>query len=104
MQKIRLGNLDVYSPKRCVDWRVSVNIEAPGKFFPNRKLFIFMYFCEWSFFLTLVSVQQPVGTALFTRRKDRLSYSHEEFVIDLTQVTQASGPVSTFFLSIVLLS
>ncbi|KAF8645177.1 hypothetical protein AX16_008004 [Volvariella volvacea WC 439] len=27
-----------------------------------------------------------------TRRKDRLSYQHEEFIIDLTQVTTTSGP------------
>ena len=30
LRKIRLGNLDVYSPKWNVDWRVSVNIEVPG--------------------------------------------------------------------------
>jgi hypothetical protein len=28
--KVRLGNLDVYSPKRFADWRVSVNLELPG--------------------------------------------------------------------------
>ncbi len=37
------------------------------------------------------SVPHPIGTATFSRRKDRLSYSHEEFSIDLTQVTQTSG-------------
>ena len=31
MRKIRLGNLDVYSPKYNADWRVSVNYEVPGK-------------------------------------------------------------------------
>ena len=29
-----------------------------------------------------------------TRRKDRMSYTHEEFLIDLTQVTSSSGPSS----------
>ncbi|KAM5538592.1 hypothetical protein V8D89_007621 [Ganoderma adspersum] len=29
-----------------------------------------------------------------TRRKDRLSYSHQEFAIDLTQVTATAGPNS----------
>ncbi|KAI5122797.1 hypothetical protein M0805_000140 [Coniferiporia weirii] len=65
LKKIRLGNLDIYSPKQNADWRVSVNVEMP--------------------------VTHPIGSASFTRRKDRMSYSHEEFVIDLTQVTQTTG-------------
>ena len=32
LKKIRLGNMDVYSPKRSVDWRLSVNLEVPGLF------------------------------------------------------------------------
>lgn len=32
VKKVRLGNLDVYNPKRAADWRVSVNIEVPGKY------------------------------------------------------------------------
>ncbi|KAL5501506.1 CET1 [Sanghuangporus vaninii] len=68
MKKIRLGSLDIFSPKNNADWRVSVNYEVP--------------------------VAHPLGNATFTRRKDRMSYSHEEFLIDLTQVTQSSGPGS----------
>ena len=30
MRKVRLGDLNIYSPKRHVDWRVSVNMEIPG--------------------------------------------------------------------------
>ena len=30
VKKIRLGNLDIYSPKYNADWRVSVNFEVPG--------------------------------------------------------------------------
>ncbi|CAA7262909.1 unnamed protein product [Cyclocybe aegerita] len=66
MKKIRLGDLNVYSPKRSADWRVSVNLEVP--------------------------VPHPIGSATLTRRKDRLSYSHEEFKIDLTQVTSTTSP------------
>ncbi|KAI0693228.1 hypothetical protein BC835DRAFT_1306840 [Cytidiella melzeri] len=66
MRKVRLGSLDIYSPKRMADWRISVNVEVP--------------------------VAPPVGTATLTRRKDRLSYSHEEFTIDLTQVTSQGAP------------
>ncbi|KAF5382495.1 hypothetical protein D9615_003047 [Tricholomella constricta] len=69
MRKIRLGDLNIYSPKRAADWRVSVNLEVP--------------------------VPHPLGSATHTRRKDRMAYSHEEFNIDLTQVTSsmsASAP------------
>ncbi|CDO70823.1 hypothetical protein BN946_scf184801.g15 [Trametes cinnabarina] len=38
-----------------------------------------------------VSLEVP-GSATHTRKKDRMSYSHEEFVIDLTQVTSTAGP------------
>lgn len=31
LKKVRLGNLDVYSPKWNADWRVSVNMEIPGE-------------------------------------------------------------------------
>ena len=30
MRKMRLGNLNVYSPKYAADWRVSVNLEIPS--------------------------------------------------------------------------
>ncbi|KAG7088212.1 hypothetical protein E1B28_012229 [Marasmius oreades] len=61
IRKVRLGDLNIYSPKRNADWRVSVSLE--------------------------VEVPQPMGKPAHTRRKDRLSYTHEEFSIDLTQVT-----------------
>lgn len=32
VRKLRLGSLDVYSPKRAADWRISVNLEVPGMF------------------------------------------------------------------------
>jgi hypothetical protein len=32
-----------------------------------------------------------VGSSTHTRKKDRISYSHEEFNIDLTQVTSSSS-------------
>ena len=33
-----------------------------------------------------------MGSATHTRRKDRISYSHEEFSIDLTQVASYGAP------------
>jgi len=68
MRKVRLGSLDIYCPKRHADWRISVNMEIP--------------------------VPPPLGTPMLTRRKDRMSYTHEEFTIDLTQVTSTAGPNS----------
>jgi len=65
VKKVRLRDLNVYSPKRAADWRVSVNLE--------------------------ISVPVPVGAPTHTRRKDRISYSHEEFSIDLTQVTSTAS-------------
>jgi len=65
VRKVRLGDLNIYSPKRSCDWRVSVNLEIP--------------------------VPHPVGSPARTRRKDRMNYSHEEFNIDLTQVTASSS-------------
>ncbi|TFK40867.1 mRNA capping enzyme [Crucibulum laeve] len=65
MRKVRLGDLNIYSPKRNADWRISVNVEIP--------------------------VQHPLGSTTHTRRKDRMSYSHEEFNIDLTQVTSTTS-------------
>lgn len=38
IRKVRLGNLDVYSPKRQVDWRLSVNMEVRGTSFPFTDL------------------------------------------------------------------
>lgn len=49
------------------------------------------------------TVTHPIGSPTHTRRKDRMSYSHEEFVIDLTQVTSSTSPaapVSPFQLSL----
>ena len=31
MRKKRLGDLNIYCPKRTADWRISVNLESPGQ-------------------------------------------------------------------------
>ncbi|KAH9925358.1 mRNA triphosphatase CET1 [Epithele typhae] len=68
VRKVRLADLNIFCPKRAVDWRVSVNLEIP--------------------------VPPPIGTPSHSRRKDRMSYTHQEFVVDLTQVTATAGPGS----------
>jgi polynucleotide 5'-triphosphatase len=79
VKKVRLGNLDVYSPKRAADWRISVNVEVPGAYPRSRD-------ARETRFLAFLSVQHPLGSPTHQRRKDRISYSHEEFIVDLTQV------------------
>jgi polynucleotide 5'-triphosphatase len=37
VKKVRLGNLDVYSPKQAADWRISVNVEVPGAYPCSRR-------------------------------------------------------------------
>jgi polynucleotide 5'-triphosphatase len=86
MKKTRLGDLNIYCPKRTADWRISVNLELPGELETH-----------FSGFLSDIesAVPHPVGISSHTRRKDRLTYSHEEFNIDLTQVTSKDGPNAT---------
>lgn len=31
VEKVRIANMDVRSPKRLFDWRVSVNLEMPSR-------------------------------------------------------------------------
>jgi len=65
IQKIRLADLNIYSPKRKLDWRVSVNTEMPAPVPTN-------------------------GAPYSTRRKDRMTYTHQSFKVDLTQVTPST--------------
>jgi hypothetical protein len=46
-RKVRLGDLNIYSPKRAADWRVSVSLEVPGRFLTyilSRNLILIMTF------------------------------------------------------------
>jgi len=67
--KERIANINVYCPRRKVDWRVSVNTETP--------------------------VPPPVGPPIYSRRKDRMTYTHQAFQIDLTQVNATSESAKT---------
>ncbi|KAL8794398.1 MAG: hypothetical protein Q9195_003097 [Heterodermia aff. obscurata] len=68
--KVRVADMDVYSPQTLFDWRISVNVEMKieGDF---RRLI------------------EPgdAGRTSYDRNKDRLSYKHSHYQIDLTQVT-----------------
>jgi hypothetical protein len=69
--KTRIADMNVYSPKTPFDWRVSVNMEMPfaGK---------------------IEGLQSVGGGGEGYRSKDRLSYQHLAYQIDLTQVTDVS--------------
>ncbi|KAF3938813.1 hypothetical protein ABW19_dt0204309 [Dactylella cylindrospora] len=73
--KARIADLNVYSPKTAFDWRISINMEMPWHgdvegLMPHGG-----------------GVQGGSGE----RNKDRLSYQHLCFSVDLTQVTAAAG-------------
>ena len=83
-KKIRLGDLNIYCPKRFADWRVSVNLEVPG-------MRVYVLF-GWRTESVLFVASHPIGSPSYSRRKDRMCYLHEEFKIDLTQVVTTTVP------------
>ena len=70
--KIRLADLDIHNPLTPFDWRISVNLEAPyeGDYHELPEL-------------------MEKGKKPPPRNKDRLTYRHQGYQIDLTQVTIA---------------
>ncbi|KAG0660224.1 hypothetical protein C6P46_004678 [Rhodotorula mucilaginosa] len=68
VEKIRVADMNVYSPKRLFDWRVSVSLEIPKGALNS--------------------------TPARVRYKDRISYSHQLCQVDLTKVQTGSSPVA----------
>ena len=68
--KVRVADLDIYSPRTAFDWRISVNLEMA-------------YDGDID---SLIEARD--GGRRADRNKDRLSYNHLAYQIDLTQVTQ----------------
>ncbi|KAK1142875.1 hypothetical protein N8T08_007309 [Aspergillus melleus] len=79
--KCRIADLDVYSPCTCVDWRVSVNLEMS-------------YEGDVSHLPVLDGSRGGRGG---DRNKDRMSYRHLAYQIDLTQVAKSEPPVKGEF-------
>ncbi|EEA21916.1 mRNA-capping enzyme subunit beta [Talaromyces marneffei ATCC 18224] len=79
--KCRLADLDVYSPRTNVDWRISVNLEMNY----DRDVHNFPIAGGGS--------QKPGGE----RIKDRMSYRHLAYQIDLTQVGTADSAIKKDF-------
>ncbi|CAH7686882.1 CYTH-like domain-containing protein [Phakopsora pachyrhizi] len=68
--KQKLGHLDICSPNRSFDFRISVNLERP------------------------VAIPNESQRVLYKRFKDRLSYSHQVCQIDLTQVRSSDNSIT----------
>ncbi|KAG9068162.1 mRNA-capping enzyme subunit beta [Linnemannia hyalina] len=66
IQKRRIADLDIFSPRRPFDYRISVNVEEP--------------------------VDLPSGNPERERKKDRVSYQLNNLKIDLTQVKSNNMP------------
>lgn len=84
IQKIRIADLNIYSPKRKLDWRLSVNTEVPCKptsLLPHLVLAL----------RPLPAAVPLTGAPTNTRKKDRMTYSHQSFKVDLTQVTSTGS-------------
>ena len=70
--KVRVADIDVFSPLTAFDWRVSVNLEMN---FEGDMRDLIEH--------TALEGKRP------DRNKDRVSYKHLYYTIDLTQVTSA---------------
>jgi hypothetical protein len=69
MRKIRLGDLNVYSPKREADWRVSVNLEVPGAL---RGRILFISLC-WEY----IALNPSIHLSSSTPHRQRDAYAAE---------------------------
>ncbi|KAF3387737.1 mRNA-capping enzyme subunit beta [Penicillium rolfsii] len=78
--KCRVADIDVYSPRTHVDWRVSVNLEM-----------------EYDGDITNLPMVDASKGGRGERNKDRMSYRHLAYQIDLTQVATVEAPTKNDF-------
>ncbi|KAJ5389651.1 uncharacterized protein N7496_000719 [Penicillium cataractarum] len=78
--KCRVADIDVYSPRTNVDWRVSVNLEM-----------------EYDGDVTHLPMVDASKGGRGERNKDRMSYRHLAYQIDLTQVATVEAPTKNDF-------
>lgn len=76
--KIRIVDLDVHSPRTVFDWRISVNLEAN-------------FIGDPADLVDPATGRGPRVGNVSDRFKDRVSYRHLAYQIDLTQVKSAEG-------------
>jgi hypothetical protein len=78
--KCRVADIDVYSPRTTVDWRVSVNLEM-----------------EYEGDHTHLPMVDASRGGRGERNKDRMSYRHLAYQVDLTQVARADAATKNEF-------
>ena len=96
VEKIRVADMNVYSPKRLFDWRVSVSLEIPSGCF-----FVSLRYARELREADLPDPHPPApvpegaltSTPARVRYKDRISYSHQLCQVDLTKV-QTGSPMA----------
>ncbi|SAM83545.1 related to CTL1-RNA 5`-triphosphatase with manganese-or cobalt-dependent NTPase activities [Ustilago bromivora] len=66
VQKQRIADLNIHCPNRLFDYRISISVENPA--------------------------EEPASDHVSLREKNRLSYTHQNFIVDLTQVTVPEKP------------
>lgn len=74
--KTRVHDMEIYCPADEFDCRISISLESPWGINPIEQRYT-------------EHLDQGVPTA---RGKDRLSYKHQGFMVDLTQVSTLSNP------------
>ncbi|PWY86024.1 mRNA capping nucleoside-triphosphatase [Aspergillus heteromorphus CBS 117.55] len=78
--KCRIADMDVHSPRTCVDWRISVNLEM-----------------SYDGDISSLTLADGRGGRGGDRNKDRMSYRHLAYQIDLTQVAKSEPPTKGEF-------
>lgn len=78
--KSRLVDFDIFSPRTQFDFRISISVESP---WDGSE--------DW-----LITVDEAGGRR-GDRQKDRVSYRHLAYQIDLTQVTYAAVRITRYF-------
>lgn len=76
--KVRISDIEVYSPQTPFDWRVSVSLEV--NYDGDMR--------------ELVETSEGKDRKNPDRNKDRVSYKHSHYQIDLTQVKAAGVSIS----------
>ncbi|KAL8969672.1 MAG: hypothetical protein Q9183_001889 [Haloplaca sp. 2 TL-2023] len=77
--KVRVSDIEVYSPATLFDWRVSVNLEV--NYDGDMR--------------DLVEASEGKNQRRPDRNKDRVSYKHSHYQVDLTQVKPADAASKT---------
>lgn len=82
VEKVRVADLNIYSPRSPLDYRISINLEIPRKALSLRVCYLLMSH-------GMCAGTKPTSEPVYERNKDRLSYNHGGFTFDLTQVKGA---------------